>query len=396
MTAPRWHDLTLRIVTPAFLGTFPDEAVKGDRTTRQTIPFPIPSLRGALGYWLRALAGAHLGNDLTALLTAESAVFGAARTATTGGPSPLLLRGPRIGLTAYPVKQAAFGTKYLLGPGLLGSPPPRCLPDGTTLNLRVKNTGTALHADLFLAALWGLRTFGGLGARTRRGLGTLAVTTVPALDTRHFDPAWLATDSPSDLGAVLNCVRNVLNDLAIPTTPNQNQPRYPCFAENHYTTAPDDDLGSGSTANALATTGEWWRNFRLGGDRHGPGAARTATYDTVAKPFLDGGHPQAPLLAGALGLPIPYQDKRAGRTAIAETVLDGAPARRASPIWLRVTKRGPAWKLRSLAFHAEWLPPEANLRIRNPKTHHTINITAPTPEQIRTEINRWFHHPDHT
>ena len=84
MPLPPWHKLTLTTVTPAFLGRFGDPDQTGDR-----IPFPVPSLRGALAYWLRALAGAHLGNHLSSLRRAESAVFGAARSGESGGPSTI-------------------------------------------------------------------------------------------------------------------------------------------------------------------------------------------------------------------------------------------------------------------------------------------------------------------
>ncbi|MEU4828523.1 RAMP superfamily CRISPR-associated protein [Actinomadura sp. NPDC023710] len=400
MTAPRWHEMTLRIITPTFLGTFPPEAV-GPNGARQTIPLPVPSLRGALAQWLRALAGAHIGNDLDALLSVESKVFGAARTGTSGGPSPIHLRGARINLTGYPLQHADFYTKYLLGPGLLGSPPSRYLREGTTVALRVKNTGDPVHADLFLAALWGLRTFGGLGARTRRGLGTLAITTAPELEGRHFDPSWLSRNSTDDLPEVLHSVQQVLTDLDItPRTPptTDTPPRYPCFAEGHYTLGPDDELCTGTAGDALAEAGQWWRNFRHGGDRKHPGTHHTATYDTVADPFLSGGHPQGPLLAGALGLPIPYHDNHGpgGRTrsATAEVVVNGTPSRRASPIWLRITKSAATWKLRSFAFHSEWLPPEASLRIKSGP--RSAPVQAPTPAQIRAEIDRWFVRPGNT
>src|SRR5713101_6738473 len=110
MPMPAWHKLTLTTVTPAFLGRFEDQNDKGGK-----ILFPVPSLRGVLAYWLRALAGAHLGNDLPSLRRAESAVFGAARHGDSGGPSAIWLRGKHV--TVSPLPAGNDGLGYLLGPG---------------------------------------------------------------------------------------------------------------------------------------------------------------------------------------------------------------------------------------------------------------------------------------
>jgi hypothetical protein len=395
MTAPTWHDLPLRIITPTFIGKF-DPGTDPPRP----IPFPVPSLRGNLAYWLRALIGAHTGNDIAALRHGESAVFGAARAGTTGGPSAILLRAPRVPVREFPVKNADPGVRYLLGPGLLSAPPPRCLGTGQMIPLRVKNTGSPAHADLFLAALWALRTFGGIGARARRGLGTVAVESVPTLTTHRFVPAWLQRDDAADLAAVLDCVKDAMTDqgLATPPPPQPTPvPRYPCFAPDHHIVASGDELPTASgAAGALAIAGQWLYNHRHGGRQGQPGIHHSATYSSTAQPFLNGNRPQGPLLAGALGLPIPYSDHQgpggSQRKAMVEVLIGGVSARRASPLWLRVRKDGGTWRLRSLAFLAEWLPPEAPLRIKS--GHRSETVPRPTPEEIRNELTRWFSPPD--
>jgi hypothetical protein len=395
MTAPIWHDLPLRVVTPAFLGRF----AAGEQS-RQSVPFPVPSLRGTLAYWLRALAGAHLGNQIPLLHQTESAVLGSARSGDTGGPSPILLRAPRVLMREYAGRDAEPGVQYLLGPGLLSAPPPRCLPVGETIKLRVKNTGSPAHADLFLAGLWALRTFGGIGARTRRGLGTIAVEAVPdELATRRFDPTWLRRDDAGDLTAVLDSVRQAMTDLPIPLPVRPDlaeQPRYPNFAGAHYEIG-SDELGPGDVSSALGVAGVWLKNYRHGGHQSEEGQYHSETYNQVAQPFLDGRPPRGPLLAGALGLPIPYSDhqgqgqgpKRGQRTATVDVVINGTSARRASPLWLRVHKDRTTWRLRSLAFYAEWLPDGAELRIKSGP--RSSPVTRPTTAQVHDELTRWFH-----
>src|SRR5438132_938569 len=59
--------VTLQAVTPLFLAGADSGGAPELRAA---------SFRGALRFWLRALLGAHLGNDLNALHEAESAIFG--------------------------------------------------------------------------------------------------------------------------------------------------------------------------------------------------------------------------------------------------------------------------------------------------------------------------------
>jgi CRISPR-associated protein Cmr1 len=417
MTAS-WHDLRLRAVTPAFLGRF--EAVGPDPAP---LPFPVPSLRGVLAYWLRALAGAHVGNDIGRLHGVESAVFGTARTADGGGPSPILLRADRVQFAEFPAASAGEGLRYLMGPGLVATkkqndqkqPPYRCLlppsmPQGT-LRLRVRNTGMPAHADLFLSALWALRTFGGIGARTRRGFGTLTVDEVPeALATGRFDPAWLARDTVADLDAVIGCAGSAISDLGIASGTVQARggvPSYPCFVPGQYQLGEDRLTQATDWRRALDITGDLLFAFRHGADRppNGPPPPRgthSQSYTEVVQPFLNRRPQHQPLIAGALGLPVPYSDhqgpprpedpqrKPTQRTAMVEVLIDGKLARRASPLWLRVCHDGSAWRLRSLAFYAEWLPPPERARLRITSGRRSADVDRPTEPQVRAELQRWF------
>src|ERR1035441_7349191 len=127
MTAAPWHDVGLRTVTPAFLGRFDHLSPAPAR-----MPFPVPALRGVLTYWLRALAGAHIGNRTGVLHDVESAVFGAARQRDSGGPSAILLRAGTVLVQEYIPRPGDHGVRYLLGPGLTNvkEPPARCLLPG--------------------------------------------------------------------------------------------------------------------------------------------------------------------------------------------------------------------------------------------------------------------------
>lgn len=407
-----WHDLPLRLVTPGFVGRFETADQK-----QATVPFPVPSLRGVLAYWLRALAGAHVGNDTDRLHQVEAAVFGAAKADSSGGPSPIQLRAERVRLTVFDSRNEPDGLRYLMGPGLTSNPPARFLAPGT-VSVRVRNLGSPSIADLFLAALWALRAFGGIGARTRRGFGTLSISCVPEIALNRFNLAWLKRDQIDDLSDVISCVGAAISDLELTAgldrdTAFRDAPLYPCFADGRFRHSADDDDRLRGTANdwrgALDNAGAWLWGFRHGANRRvpesqPPSGTHSQTYNDVVKPFLDnpgsGRRTQrGPLTAAALGLPIPYSDHQGRldsngeprqRTATVEVQIDGQLARRASPLWLRVRHDGTAWRLRSLAFYNEWLPPSPRAVLRIKAGGQSAPIDRPADSQIRDELVRWF------
>jgi CRISPR-associated protein Cmr1 len=393
MTQSAWHNLTITTITPAFFGKF-----AAMDQTRAQIPFPVPSLRGALAYWLRALAGAHVGDNLSSLLKAESAVFGSARSGNSGGPSTLWIRGPLIGVNQF--TPSSPHEAYLLGPGLRDTKAPaaRHLRAGATINLAVRNTGGSVHADLFLSALWALRTFGGIGARARRGFGTITVDDRPLrLPCERFMVDWLYRNSADDLQDVLSCVGASLDELGIPrNADDNNQPGYPRFDLSRKWYLLQSDIAVPDAQNALAWTGERLREFRLDGDAH----ENTEGYRKIVRPYLDGAAFDTEFRAGALGLPVVYTEKATrpedeGRSATVEPVVDGQSSRRASPLWLRVHRNRSAWWLRSLAFNAVWLPETgAELRIKSTKgpNREPQPVLRPSPDVIRQELDRWFAH----
>ncbi|MGH8921492.1 MAG: type III-B CRISPR module RAMP protein Cmr1, partial [Actinomycetes bacterium] len=74
-----WTTLTLEVRTPLFGG---DDPASDDGS-----PVRVPSIRGALRFWFRAVAAGHGVSDLGALWTDEQAVFG-----STHRPSAIGLR----------------------------------------------------------------------------------------------------------------------------------------------------------------------------------------------------------------------------------------------------------------------------------------------------------------
>jgi CRISPR-associated protein Cmr1 len=445
-----WTDLTLTVRTPMFLGL---ENMRTDQLRADTdVAFPVPSLRGALRHWLRALLGAEIGNDLRRLAAAETAVFGAAadrnRPPSQGGPGPsrVAIQAPRAlrytpaGTTPDWLRRPGGGrgtsapnpAGYLLGPGMYDAVHDTLrrpfITPGTPIPLRVRVRADSDGAatDLFWCALWALRTFGGLGARTRRGYGTLTVIIPPNTDLggAHFHRHWLDRNRHDDLDTVLACARTALNTIETAGNdtgantgappghdadepggtphlgaPPTATPTYPAFLPGTYETI-DEPLGTTPTAtlaDALAATGEKLRAFRTGVPDN-PHAA-TEEWETILRPWLDNDQTglSKPFQIGAIGLPVVYSQKlgqeggKAATRTVTVTPRQGTTElRRASPLWLRIYPDDTGhWRLRSLALLAEWLPPDSQLVART-KGRPPQPLTKPTQQQVNTLLHYWF------
>lgn len=167
-------ELPLRIVTPVLGGA----AVP--RTIDEVDIVRVPSIRGQLRFWWRALH-THLHPTPRALHEAESALFGRAAD-EGGGRSAVEVR--IAGVTAGRVDDSEVkltGDKatpgaYALFPARAedrGTPTaPRRRP-GTRFTLELRAPGDRLEELAHVVRAWIL--FGGYGSRTRRGLGSLTV-----------------------------------------------------------------------------------------------------------------------------------------------------------------------------------------------------------------------------
>lgn len=416
-SATSWASLALTVRTPMFLG------VPGEPLANSTVLFPIPSLRGALRYWLRALVGAHLPPDetgLPVLAAVERAVFGVAGTdeTRTRAQSTVALRARR------PVAFVPTGPKaiwmdddghvaYLLGQGLWARdrtlrewrltghiPPDTMIPLAVRLDPRAPHRDAC--ADLLTCALWALTAFGGLGARARRGFGTVEVTSFPgqpssALPWKKFDPDWMTPTSVGALPDVLGVVRASLTLLGvnIEESPADHQedappPAYPCLRPGWYQTA-DWELHGRRHSDydlALSELGVQLREFRT----NGPDNPRTQEYEDLVRPWLNQQQvPDEPFTIGALGLPVVYMRKSDNRTAVvAPRAGNGEELRRASPLWLRAyPATSGAWRLRSLALISEFLPPDAHLEIRG-QGQAPEPLTSPNVTQFDNLLRAWF------
>ena len=146
-----------------------------------------PSFRGAMRYWFRALVGGMVGTDaqgLKEVIEKESDVFGATDQGSSvrvkvseasRGPEPFTER------TNIQVRGEwkATGKGYLLWSMKLKKPSRYYFIPRTQFDVHISTNGTdiARHKQS-VAAFWLLTSLGGIGSRSRRCAGSLAVKDV--------------------------------------------------------------------------------------------------------------------------------------------------------------------------------------------------------------------------
>jgi len=131
-------------------------------------------VRGQLRFWWRALRGWQAKGSLEELQNMESALFG---SAGEGGASSVavevevLERGEDVEVAQY-----GRAVQWYLGFPLRGEGGWAPVKKGVAFRLRLRfpeRVKSLNLAEELEAALWAWETFGGIGARTRRGFGAL-------------------------------------------------------------------------------------------------------------------------------------------------------------------------------------------------------------------------------
>ena len=197
-------EATYRVTTPMFCGG----------ANQQEVELRPPSFKGVLRFWWRALAWPRLKGDLTAIKREEDALFGSAG----GGQARVLMRLdtasrpetiPVDKILTIPLRKGKVGegARYL-GYGVMhafdsrksgvtaGQLTRACLraPFRFTVRMRGRNLD---HADLrsLNHALIALGVFGGMGAKSRKGYGSLVMESL-RVDNQE---AWQAPQSIGEL-----------------------------------------------------------------------------------------------------------------------------------------------------------------------------------------------------
>ncbi|MDE0446268.1 MAG: type III-B CRISPR module RAMP protein Cmr1 [Spirochaetaceae bacterium] len=190
-----------RVVTPLFsAGADPQRA-----------ELRAPTFKGVLRFWWRALAWPRLNGDLDAIQREEDALFGSAGGGQSRVSTQLILESEPAALAAGKVLDlgdgiVGEGASYL-GYGVMeafgrkaGQLTRVCLCPPIEFTARLH--GRSLRdrqVQSLQEALIALGTLGGMGAKSRKGYGSLVLQSLRTDDQEH----WHAPESTRDLHAIL-------------------------------------------------------------------------------------------------------------------------------------------------------------------------------------------------
>ena len=208
-------DATYRVVTLMFCG---------GADPRQSAELRLPSFKGVLRFWWRALAWGRLGGNLDEIHKQEARLFGSAE----GGQSRVVMRlkgtprphtvdvgsvlGSDGGKAPHGAKSRMIvgpGARYL-GYGVMGAfgrsagkldrP---CLRASFNFTVRMRCRGlTAQDTKPLKQALVALGTFGGMGAKSRKGYGSLVLGSLRV----DGNADWRAPQSIDDLDKAIRSI----------------------------------------------------------------------------------------------------------------------------------------------------------------------------------------------
>lgn len=205
-------EATYRIITPLFCaGSDPGRA-----------ELRLPSFKGVLRFWWRALAWSRCGGDLAAIKQQEDELFGSAG----GGQSRVLMRldsasnlapvsiGTVLTVSTANRRVVGEGARYL-GYGVMeafgskvkntraGQLTRACLrpPIDFTVQLRARDL-TKAGAQSLKDALVAIGVFGGMGAKSRKGYGSLVLRSLRVDGT----DAWTVPGTAEELKDAITAV----------------------------------------------------------------------------------------------------------------------------------------------------------------------------------------------
>jgi CRISPR-associated protein Cmr1 len=365
--------VTLETITPLFLSG-------NDQTT---VELRAASIRGQLRYWYRILLGGtltgyypqpeRLGDEIH---KREAEIFG-----TTDRGSRVLVRVR--GLPSHRETGFSFSGKFIryLGYGLENR---KAFPPGQKFDLEISLWKSANEFESVIAATsWATLCLGNLGARSRRGFGSLTLTNEVSWGTLTMKQPASLEELTDQLRANLKSVVSVFEEhtghkYAAPSGLPPFSVVCPQYWKLLVVKTP-----YGSWEKALDAIGETLRGFRE--DRTRQQHSRTTSsgktfsyyvtkdYDAV-KGFFDKRGPTTPQ-GSIFGLPHQFQFGSTGDKVMIKG--RGDIDRRASPLYIRIFKAGSKYYLGLQVFKSRFLPDDLEFQDLNDESHTGV-AEAPT------------------
>ena len=392
----------LQVITPLFLSG-------ADQQGAELRP---PSIRGALRFWFRAMMGGVVGGDVEKVRKLEEGVWG-----TTDVASHLRVRICDQQLHIFdPTREKDYekdrkGLIYLSFPYLEYEKETKSqrwnrpyIKPGSSFTVSIGLASDNVLSAIVEGTVWLLAHFGGLGARTRRGFGSLRVH--PGRSD-GLKPGFLSYQPAHEMDLVsyfrenLSTIQQVFAALARQRLGDQTFsqasgrpsiiPKYSSFAD--WCAVLLQEVEGSNWKDVLNLAGKELRAFREDPSpeaRMKWGGQKTVDYMEVISDFYNG-RLTAPsqLDYDVFGLPIQYQSSFRERAKVALQWRyqqdDKLQDRRASPLFIRPFKFEGCdkWCLAFYLFKSEFLPPDAVECLMPAKTWPS---RIPKPEAINVQV----------
>jgi len=358
-------DLTLKFITPAFIGAADSQKVS---------EFRLPSLKGLLRFWWRACQDFPSEAEL---YKAESQIFGdttrkAKFSISLGQPLQDLIRSsPRQAFKMpQPGIRYLFYSIYQMGrksPGRIN-----WLEPGTIVDLQFKFFDEGSMKDV-ITALWWLENFGGIGARSRRGAGSFRITKITPLEGIEGIPQFMCQGWRPETQNLKEEITNFVKagiDSSYHLRTSQT-PHYTAFRDgiSNYKVL----TGYGNWEEAADDIGK-----RLWGFPNPSRAPRSARFQNEARAIHSFAssdnyplHGPDTLKRPAFGLPIQYRFGD-GKVAKASGSMHD---RRASPLFIKVgcLPNKDQYYAAVLSFWSKFLPDNEKVTLKVRNAEHNLN-----------------------
>ncbi|HFD16940.1 MAG TPA: hypothetical protein ENJ38_11640 [Rhodospirillales bacterium] len=381
MPARPTHTFTYSVVTPLFLGD----------ALRDATRFSLASFKGQLRFWWRALVWSEIG-DLARLQQAEARLFGKAGESGKEalGQSRVLIRiealalgkghpeGHRLG-PGPGARYLGYGLMHAFGSKKSGTQPGEltrsCFPAGGwfRVGLLFREDVDDDERNRVLDALKLLGLLGGLGARVRRGWGSLTLEKLegPDADWRK----------PESIEAYKKAVRDIVG------RPQVGRPPFSAFSAESRV----DLLATGTEFLALldrvgremARYRAWGFNGKLPDGEPALQLFRE-DHDWAKQPWTGERNGYLPRRA-AFGLPHNY-GPNCHNAGVTTTGTDGAGDRRGSPLFLHIQDLGRGGFAAVATFLPAAFTPDGKAKAKWDRGGYV----APVPTNWRDTITGWL------
>ncbi len=314
-------EATYQVNTPLFLGGAEKEKNPGEEKKDKPAELRLPSFKGALRFWWRALAWAEFDGDLSKIKEKEDSLFGSMKT----GQSKLFFRfleKPKIDT----INNISRELVYLAGMGL-------SKPDGNLTRPAMKNNNQFVieigyleeklnrkQLQLVERALISLGMFGGLGARSRRGFGSLTLSSLSGGVT-----SWAPPQNINELKD------SIVTLIGSKTMQMQGEPSYSAFcAESRFLLL--EGNRSDSAIGLLEIINQKFRDFRNYKNNF------QTDHDLVFDYLSNGAKPSETLKRAVFGLPHNYFFRSLSKRDlnVKADVIPNKQTRRASPLLFHI------------------------------------------------------------